>query len=144
MEGSPRLDQLNLGNQVGKKSLIILVHRMLLSLNRHTTSRLAECFIPVSLIFEASSFTISTRTTEWCRRQVRMLHIIWHLPCRPSWAKFRHCSKIKKTLGHFVWIGKIIKQNLQTFLCYWANVHCCEWPKIENIIKANSHPAWYR
>ena len=30
---------------------------------------------------------------------------------------------------HFIF-GKLLKPTL-TFLCYWANYHCCKWPKIK-------------
>ena len=63
-------------------------------------------------------------------------HLVW-----PYLAKFRHFGSML-SIWHLIEGLFSIWQNL-LWLCtifpLWGNFHCCEWPKIEQIIKPSGH-----
>ena len=52
----------------------------------------------------------------------------------PDLAKFRHFGKKFNRLWQFcrayLVLGKILNLLWQNNDCYWANFHCCKWPKL--------------
>ena len=53
---------------------------------------------------------------------------------RQDLAKFPHFGEILQYLAkYFKLLFNILKNLEPTFLnllCYWANIHCCKWPKL--------------
>ena len=61
------------------------------------------------------------------------------LQCDQIWQNFATLMIFFKILEGLNSIGQHFEHILANYLCYWANVNFCKWPKIEHIIKPSGH-----
>ena len=58
------------------------------------------------------------------------------------WRNFATLAKLCKSLGNFSKLNLVLEKNQQSLVklvCFWANLHCCKWPNIENNLAIWSH-----
>ena len=62
--------------------------------------------------------------------------------CDQIWRNYATLAKksaiVTKFGGSFS-IWHIVQQTLANFLWYWANLHCCKWPRIKNCLAIWTH-----
>ena len=95
------------------------------------TVPIQNCILSLDIIYDVCNWKQSQRSNLSCRLQRDQI-----------WRNFTTLAKLWKSLGNFSKLNLVLEKNQQSLVklvCFWANLHCCKWPNIENNLVIWSH-----